>query len=191
MGFNFKRLNIPDLILIEPTVFSDARGFFMETYKYDDFVKIGISSFFVQDCFSLSIKKGIIRGLHYQNSPMEQGKLVRVSFGEIFDVAVDIRKGSPYYGKWASVILSAENKKALYIPAGFAHGFCALTDVSAVAYKYTQTYSEQHYRGVVWNDPDIGIDWPVKEPILSDKDSKLPTLEKADNNLIYKTDAPL
>lgn len=184
MSFNFKRLEIPDLILIEPTVFSDARGFFIETYRYDDFSKNGISSSFVQDCFSLSTKKGIIRGLHYQKSPMVQGKLVRVSFGEIFDVAVDIRKSSPYYGKWVNVVLSAENKKALYIPQGFAHGFCTLSETSAVAYKYTQVYSEQHYCGIIWNDPAIGIDWPVKNTILSDKDSRLPTLEKADNNFI-------
>lgn len=191
MGFIFKRLAIPDLVLIEPTVFSDERGFFMETYKYDDFATFGINVSFLQDSLSLSVKKGIIRGMHYQKVPMEQGKLIRVFSGEIFDVAVDIRKGSPYYGKWVSALLSAENKKVLYIPAGFAHGFCVLTDMSAVAYKYTKIYSVEDYRGIIWNDPAIGIDWPIKNPILSDKDSKLPSLEKADNNFIYKTDTPL
>lgn len=185
MSFSFKRLEIPDLILIEPTVFSDERGFFMETYKYADFVKFGIDSSFFQDCSSLSLKKGTIRGLHYQKAPMEQGKLVRVLSGEIFDVVVDIRNGSPSYGKWLSVILSAENKKMLYVPAGFAHGFCTLLDLSAVVYKCTNIYSQELYRGIIWNDPEIGINWPIKKPILSEKDSKLPTLEEADNNFIY------
>jgi len=185
MGFSFKRLRIPDLVLIEPAVFSDARGFFMETYKYGDFAEFGIDCPFVLDYSSLSIKKGVIRGLHYQKSPMEQGKLVGVSSGEIFDVVADIREGSPYYGKWLSIVLSAENKKMLYIPPGFAHGFCTLLDMSVVVYKCTNIYSEGHYRGIIWNDPVIGIDWPIKNPILSEKDSKLPALDKADNNFVY------
>jgi len=187
MGFTFERLKIPDLVLIEPEVFSDKRGFFVETYKYPDFSASGIDASFVQDCLSLSVKKGIIRGLHYQKAPMEQGKLVWVSSGEIFDIAVDIRRGSPYYGKWVSVVLSAENKKMLYILPGFAHGFCALSDMSVVLYKYTRVYSEEHYRGILWNDPAIGIDWPVKDPIISDKDAKLPVLEEADNNFVYQS----
>ncbi len=185
MGFIFKKLKIPDLVIIEPAVFSDERGFFMDTYRYDDFAKFGINYSFVQDCLSLSIKKGVVRGLHYQKGPMAQSKLVSVSSGEIFDVTVDIRKGSPYYGKWLSVVLSAENKRGLYIPAGFAHGFCTLSDMSVVVYKYTSIYSEQHYRGIIWNDTSIGIDWPIKNPILSEKDAKLPVLDKADNNFVY------
>jgi len=185
MGFSFKRLKIPDLVLIEPAVFSDQRGFFMETYKYPDFAKFGIDCSFHQDCFSLSEKKGVIRGLHYQKIPMEQGKLVWVSSGEVFDVVVDIRKGSPYYGKWLSIILSEENKRILYIPEGFAHGFCTLLDMSSVVYKCTNIYSEQDYRGIIWKDPAIGIDWPIKNPVISDKDARLPALDKADNNFVY------
>lgn len=185
MSLNFKRLEIPDLVLIEPEVFYDERGFFIETYKIDAFKEFGINELFVQDCHSSSARKGILRGLHYQKNPMAQGKLVRVTSGEVFDVAVDIRKGSKYYAKWVSVILSAENKRMLYIPAGFAHGFCALTDRSEVLYKYTNLYSPRDSCGIIWNDPQIGIGWPVKNPIISERDSKLPVLSKADNNFIY------
>lgn len=185
MGFNFQKLDIPDLVLIEPALFSDERGLFVETYKYPDFSASGIGASFIHDYFSLSLKKGVIRGLHYQKHPMGLSKLVRVSSGEVFDVAVDIRKGSPYYGRWVGLALSAENQKMLYVPEGFAHGFCTLSDMATVVYKCTNVYSEQHYRGIVWSDPAIGIDWPLKNPVLSDKDSKLPVLEKADNNFTY------
>lgn len=185
MGFTFQRLDIPDLVLIEPTVLSDERGLFVETYKYPDFAEFGINASFIQDHFSLSLKKGVVRGLHYQKCPMEQGKLVRVSSGEIFDVVVDIRKGSPYYGRWLGMVLSAQNQKICYIPAGFAHGFCTLSDMTTVIYKCTNVYSKEHYCGIIWNDPAIGIDWPLKIPIISDKDSKLPVLDKADNNFTY------
>jgi len=184
MPFTFKRLEIPDVILIEPQVFSDERGFFTETYKYPDFSQFGIKEQFLQDSQSRSAK-GTVRGLHYQKNPMAQAKLVRAARGEIFDVAVDIRKGSGYYGKWISMVLSAENKKILYIPAGFAHGFCALSEGSELFYKFSNIYSKEHERGIIWDDPQIGIAWPVKKPLLSEKDSGFPVLAGADNNFTY------
>jgi dTDP-4-dehydrorhamnose 3,5-epimerase len=179
MPFNFKRLAIPDVILIEPQVFADKRGFFMETYKYSDFAGFGITEKFVQDNHSRS-SKGVLRGLHYQKAPKAQGKLVRVVVGEIFDVGVDIRQGSLTYGKWVGEKLSAENKRMLYVPPGFAHGFCVLSDVADVAYKVTEEFSPEHDAGIIWNDPDIGIDWPIEKPIVSSKDAALPTLRGAD-----------
>ncbi|RLB10630.1 MAG: dTDP-4-dehydrorhamnose 3,5-epimerase [Deltaproteobacteria bacterium] len=184
MPFSFKKLRIPELILIEPKVFTDKRGFFLESYKYSDFKKMGIEAHFLQDNHSYS-KKGVIRGLHYQNPPKAQGKLVRVIAGEVFDVAVDIRKGSPTYGKWEAVILSADNKRMLYIPAGFAHGFCVLSESAEVLYKSTDEYAPEYEAGIVWNDPDINIDWPIKDPILSEKDLSLPVLKNADNRFVY------
>lgn len=192
MSFDFKRLAIPDVVLIEPKVFPDERGFFMETYKYSDFAAFGLVERFVQDNHSRSIR-GVLRGLHYQKSPKDQGKLVRVVIGEVFDVAVDIRlarginkkgnipqvKGSPTYGKWVGVKLSAENRKMLYIPPGFAHGFCVLSDVAEVLYKTTGEYSPDHEAGIRWNDSEIGIDWPIKQPIISCKDAALPALSEA------------
>lgn len=185
MPFQFKRLKIPDVILIEPKVFSDERGFFMETYKYSDFAAFGIKEQFVQDNHSRS-KKGVLRGLHYQRPPKAQGKLVRVVVGEIFDVAVDIRKGSPWYGKWVGVTLSAENKLMLYIPPGFAHGFCVLSEEAEVVYKVTEEYSPEHDAGILWNDPGIGIQWPVKDPIVSPKDARLPLLREVGDDFVYE-----
>ncbi|MCQ6254061.1 dTDP-4-dehydrorhamnose 3,5-epimerase [Methanocaldococcus sp.] len=185
MPFKFRRLEIPEVILIEPIVFEDERGFFMETYKYSEFSKFGIKEIFVQDNHSKS-KKGVLRGLHYQKNPNAQGKLVRCIRGEIFDVAVDIRKGSPTFGKWVGVILSEENKKMLYIPKGFAHGFCVLSEEAEVIYKCTAEYSPEDDRGIIWNDKDIGIDWPIKNPILSEKDKKHPPLREADINFVYE-----
>ena len=184
MPFIFKRLEIPDVILIEPKIFEDARGFFMETYKYSEFRKNGIEYEFVQDNHSKS-KKGVLRGLHYQLKPMEQGKLVRCIRGRIWDVAVDIRKGSPWYKKWVAVELSEENKLMLWVPPGFAHGFVALEDNTEVVYKVTKEYTPELDRGIIWNDPDIGIEWPIENPILSEKDSNLPRLKDAENNFIY------
>ncbi len=184
MPFRFKRLEIPDLILIEPVVFEDKRGFFMESYKYSEFAKNGINVSFVQDNHSFS-KKGVIRGLHYQNPPKAQGKLVRAIRGEIFDVAVDIRKGSPTYGKWVSVILSEENKRMLYIPPGFAHGFCTISEYADVLYKTTEEYAPDYDAGIRWDDPEIGIEWPIKDPLLSDKDLSLPLLKDAWNEFYY------
>ena len=188
MPFEFEPLDIPDLILVKPKVFGDERGFFMETYKASEFKKNGINYDFVQDNHSKS-QKGVLRGLHYQLRPMEQGKLVRCVRGRIWDVAVDIRKGSPWYGKWVAVELSEENKLMLWIPPGFAHGFVALEDNTEVIYKVTKEYSPELERGIIWNDPDIGIDWPVKNPKLSERDSRLPPLREAENNFLYGEEA--
>ncbi len=188
MPFSFKRLAIPEVVLVEPRVFEDERGFFMETYKMPDFVAGGIKVDFLQDNHSRSAR-GILRGLHYQNPPFEQGKLVRVVKGEIFDVAVDIRKGSPTWGKWVGVTLSEYNKNILYVPETFAHGFCVLSDVAEVLYKTTNVYSAEAEGGIVWNDKDLDIDWPVKEPILSEKDRKLPALKNADIRFSYAEEA--
>ncbi len=188
MPFEFEPLDIPDLILVKPKVFGDERGFFMETYKASEFKKNGINYDFVQDNHSKS-QKGVLRGLHYQLRPMEQGKLVRCIRGRIWDVAVDIRKGSPWYGKWVAVELSEENKLMLWIPPGFAHGFVALEDNTEVIYKVTKEYSPELERGIIWNDPDIGIDWPVKNPKLSERDSRLPPLREAENNFLYGEEA--
>jgi len=185
MPFNFKKLQIPEVILVEPKVFEDERGFFMETYKMPDFVASGIKENFVQDNHSRSTK-GVLRGLHYQTPPFAQGKLIWVVRGEIFDVAVDIRKGSPTYGKWVGVLLSEENKDMLYVPEGFAHGFCILSEIAEVSYKNTNVYSPQFEAGIIWNDKDLNIKWPVKEPILSEKDRKWPTLREVDINFYYK-----
>ncbi len=185
MPFTFRRLEIPEVVLIEPKVFQDGRGFFMETYKFSEFAEFGITERFVQDNHSRS-KKGVIRGLHYQNPPRAQGKLVRVVVGEIFDVAVDIRKGSPTYGKWIGERLSSENKRMLYIPPGFAHGFCVLSQEAEVVYKVTEEYAPEHEAGVIWNDPGIGIRWPVENPILSPKDARWPPLKDAVNGFTYQ-----
>jgi dTDP-4-dehydrorhamnose 3,5-epimerase len=184
MPFIFKRLEIPDVVLIKPKVFGDNRGFFMETYKYSEFKKNGIHYKFVQDNHSKS-QKGVLRGLHYQLQPMEQGKLVRCIRGRIWDVVVDIRKGSPWYGKWVAVELSEENKLMLWVPPGFAHGFVALEDDTEVIYKVTKEYSPELERGIIWNDPDIGIKWPVENPILSNKDKNWPLLKNTENNFTY------
>lgn len=184
MPFSFKNLEIPEVILVEPKVFGDERGFFMETYKTPDFVAFGITENFVQENHSRSTK-GVLRGLHYQTPPFAQGKLVRAVRGEIFDVAVDIRKGSPTYGKWVGVILSEENKNMLYVPEGFAHGFYVLSDIAEVTYKTTNVYSAQCEAGVIWNDEDLNIKWPVKEPILSARDKKWPRLQDVDIKFYY------
>ncbi|MEJ2355595.1 MAG: dTDP-4-dehydrorhamnose 3,5-epimerase [candidate division WOR-3 bacterium] len=180
MGFEFKKLAIPDLILITPACFVDERGFFMESYKKSAFEKGGIKISFIQDNHSGS-KKDVLRGLHYQIPPMEQAKLVRCIRGEIFDVAVDIRKSSPYYGKWAGEYLSEENKKMLYIPPGFAHGYLALSEKTEMVYKVSKEYSKDHERGISWKDPSIKIKWPITgNPILSKKDKQLPLLKEAE-----------
>jgi dTDP-4-dehydrorhamnose 3,5-epimerase len=163
-------MEIPDVVLIEPQVWEDERGFFVETYKYPDFKKNGIDYTFVQDNHSKS-GKGVLRGLHYQLNLQAQGKLIRVVKGSMFDVAVDMRKESPYYAKWAGCILSDKNRRMLFVPPGFAHGFCTLSDTAEVMYKCTNVYSPEHERGIIWNDPEIGIEWPIKNPILSEKDA--------------------
>jgi dTDP-4-dehydrorhamnose 3,5-epimerase len=188
MPFTFKRLDIPEVVLIEPKVFKDARGLFMETYKMPDFGTAGIKGNFVQENHSRS-SNGVLRGLHYQNPPSAQGKLVRVIRGKIFDVAVDIRKNSPTWGKWVGVILSEENKNAIYAPEGFAHGFCVLSEIAEVIYKTTDVYCPESEAGIIWNDAELNIEWPVSAPILSEKDKKLPTLKNADIRFYYKEEA--
>ena len=169
--FNFIETKINGIYIIEPKVFGDNRGYFMETYNKNDFFEAGLTMEFVQDNESKS-KKGVLRGLHFQTKHT-QGKLVRVTQGQVFDVAVDLRKGSPTFGKWEGVILTDENKKQFYVPEGFAHGFLVLSDVAVFNYKCTDYYAPQHDSGVLWNDEDIAIEWPlagIEEILLSDKD---------------------
>jgi dTDP-4-dehydrorhamnose 3,5-epimerase len=184
MPFKFKRLEIPEVMLVEAQAFSDERGFFMEGYKESVFSANYISTKFVQDNFSHSIK-GVLRGLHYQINPKAQAKLVMAMNGKIFDVAADIRKGSPTYGKWVSEILSDKNCNLLYIPEGFAHGFCVLSDKADVLYKVNSEYSPENERGIIWNDRELAIKWPTDNPIVIKKDLQLTTLKNADNNFVY------
>jgi dTDP-4-dehydrorhamnose 3,5-epimerase len=184
MPFTFKPLKIPQVILVEAKSFTDERGYFQENFQETSFSKNGIFTKFVQDNFSHSVK-GVLRGLHYQKNPKSQAKLVSVLRGEIFDVAVDIRKNSPTYGKWVGELLSEENHRLLYVPEGFAHGFCVLSDEADVLYKVTNEYSPEHDSGIIWNDPDIKINWPVENPIISKKDLELCLLKDIDNNFVY------
>lgn len=181
MPFEFKRLEIPEVILIQSKAFGDDRGFFVETYKKSEFVNFGINDEFVQDNHSKSTKN-VLRGMHYQKHPKAQSKLVRCIQGEIFDVAVDIRKNSPTYGKWVGEILSDENKRQLYVPVGFAHAFLVLSDTAEVVYKTGEEYSPENDAGIKWNDPTININWNCNNPLVSGKDDKLPFLADADNN---------
>lgn len=177
---------IPDLLLIEFDVFADPRGYFVESYNQKAFHKFGLTVPFIQDNISSS-SRGTLRGLHYQLNPHAQGKLVRATQGAVFDVAVDIRKGSPYYGQWVGVELSEENKLALFIPPGFAHGFYVLSDRAQFMYKCTDLYAPEVDRGIIWNDPEIGIEWPISgDLILSEKDKSRPLLRDAENNLVYQ-----
>ena len=176
MPSTFKRLEIDGLILVEPRSFHDERGFFLESFKESEFAAAGITERFVQDNHSLSVKN-VIRGLHYQKEPRAQGKLVRVIKGRVWDVAVDIRPGSASYGKWLGVELSEENHLMLYIPPGFAHGFASLSDEVHLLYKCTQEYDPALDAGIRWDDPDLAIQWPVGNPLLSPKDRILPLLK--------------
>jgi len=185
MPFSFKRLSIPDIILVDPQSFPDDRGFFFESFKESEFLSGGIDKKFIQDNFSHSIR-GVIRGLHFQKTPKAQAKLVSVLKGEIFDVAVDIRKNSPTYGKWVSEILSGDTHNLLYVPEGFAHGFCVISDEADVLYKVSNEYSQEHERSIIWNDPKLNIQWPIKKPIISNKDNKLSLLENLDNDFVYR-----
>jgi len=172
-------LSIPDVLLIEPQVFGDSRGFFFESFnqkKFEDV--IGKKVNFVQDNHSKSIK-GVLRGLHYQLPPKAQGKLVRVTRGEVFDVAVDLRKSSPTFGKWVGEIISADNKKQIWIPEGFAHGFVTLSDTAEFLYKTTDFYSKEHEQAIRWNDETIGIQWPTKDISLSAKDENAQSFKEA------------
>lgn len=178
MPFEFEKQSIEDVILVKPKVFGDNRGFFMEAYKKSDFFKNGITVEFNQDNHSKSTK-GVLRGLHYQEAPYGQAKLVRCSKGRIYDVAVDIRKDSKTFGQYVKVELSEENKHMLFIPEGFAHGFVVLSDEAELLYKASGEYAPQADRGVLWSDKDINIDWEIDfEPILSEKDKIQPTLKE-------------
>ncbi|OIO36629.1 MAG: dTDP-4-dehydrorhamnose 3,5-epimerase [Candidatus Omnitrophica bacterium CG1_02_46_14] len=160
------------ILIIEPKVFGDNRGFFMESYNHAKFAEIGIDLTFVQDNHSRSAR-GVVRGLHYQINP-GQDKLVRVIRGSVFDVVVDIRRKSPTFGRWEGFYLSEENRKQVFVPKGFAHGFCVTSEMAEFEYKCSEYYSPQDERGIIWNDPEIGVKWPVAEPILSQRDLKLP-----------------
>ncbi|MCL4454661.1 MAG: dTDP-4-dehydrorhamnose 3,5-epimerase [Deinococcus sp.] len=184
MPFEFQPLNIPEIILVSAQSFTDERGYFMETFKRSVFAEHGISAPLVQDNLSSS-HQGVIRGLHFQKPPRAQGKLVMCLRGEIFDVALDIRKGSPHYGKWVSARLSEENKNMLWVPEGFAHGFQVLSKSALVFYKVTDEFSPAHELGIRWNDPEIGIEWPVANPTVSARDAALGPLAQVDSGFIY------
>ena len=173
---------IPSVIIFEPGGFADGRGQFLETWSRQRYKDAGIDAEFVQDNISYS-SKGALRGLHFQH-PNGQGKLVQAVEGEVFDVAVDIRIGSPTFGKSVSVILSKENHKQMYIPPGFAHGFCVLSDTAIFSYKCTEYYDQSSEGGVLWSDADLAIDWPVSDPMLSDKDQKYTNLKDIDKSLL-------
>ena len=176
--FSFNKTEIEGVYIIEPKVFGDERGYFMETYREEDFKNAGLDYDFVQDNQSRS-RKGVLRGLHYQKN-FPQAKLVRVIQGEVFDVAVDLRKNSKTYGKWVGVVLSAENKKMFMIPRGFAHGFVVLSETAEFVYKCDEKYHPEDEGGIMWNDPDVGIVWPYKgEPQLSEKDKLHPSLKES------------
>jgi dTDP-4-dehydrorhamnose 3,5-epimerase len=167
------KTNIPDLYIVKPTVFEDHRGYFFESYNKEVFLRHGIDQNFVQDNESKS-QKNVLRGLHFQKPPFAQGKLVRVIRGSVLDVAVDIRKSSPTYGKWASIELTQENKWMYWVPPGFAHGFVTLEDNTTFFYKCTNMYNKESEGSILWNDPDLNIDWKISQPILSEKDITAP-----------------
>ena len=175
-----ERLAIPDVLLIVPRRFSDLRGYFVETYSFDRFAALGIDRPFVQDNQSLSRPKGTLRGLHCQIAPFAQGKLVRVVRGAVWDVAVDIRTGSPSYGKWTTATLTADGGEQLWVPPGFLHGFLTLSPDTEIFYKVTANYDRASERGVIWSDPTLEIPWPLeREPVLSDKDKSMPPFAAA------------
>jgi dTDP-4-dehydrorhamnose reductase/dTDP-4-dehydrorhamnose 3,5-epimerase len=179
------KTDIDSVYILEPKVFGDHRGWFMETYSKRKFEELGIDIEFIQDNHSFSAQKGTLRGLHFQINPKAQTKLVRCTKGKILDVAVDIRKGSPTYKNWVAVELTEENKKQLLIPKGFAHGFLSLTDNVEVQYKVDEYYAPDCDRSIRFDDPEIGVDWGIRNPILSEKDVKAPLLKDSDSNFIY------
>jgi dTDP-4-dehydrorhamnose 3,5-epimerase len=174
MKINIESRELNDVVVLVPEVFQDSRGFFLESFREDQFKEIGLPTHFVQDNHSRSVK-GTVRGLHFQWEP-PMGKLMRVTLGTAFLVAVDIRHGSPTLGKWAGITASAENRRQVWAPAGFARGFCVVSDHAEIQYKCTGLYNNKAESGILWNDPAIGIEWPVTDPILSDKDRKAQTL---------------
>jgi dTDP-4-dehydrorhamnose 3,5-epimerase len=176
---NIVSTRLDGVLLVEPRVFGDQRGYFYETYQRERYAEAGITAEFVQDNISFS-RQNTLRGLHYQH-PGGQAKLVQVLEGAIFDVAVDVRHGSPTFGQWVGVTLSSEKQRQLYIPAGFAHGFCVLSPTALFMYKCSDYYAPQHEGGVHWDDPDLAIEWPVKRPLLSERDSSFPVLKDIAN----------
>ena len=184
---NITETNIKGLVIIEPSVFGDERGYFMETYNEEEFHQAGLTMRFVQDNESKS-SKGVLRGLHFQRK-FCQGKLVRATRGAVYDVGVDLREGSPTYGQWAGVVLTEENKKMFYVPEGFAHGFLVLSDEAVFNYKCTNLYAPEYDGGIRWNDPEIGIEWPldgIDKLLLSEKDTKLPFLSEIKDTLRFE-----
>jgi len=175
-------LQLQGASILEPVVHGDNRGFFMESYNEEIMHKLGVNYQFIQDNQSLSAEVGVLRGLHYQLNPKAQTKLIRVLSGVIYDVIVDIRRNSPTFGQWVGVTLSEYNKRQLLVPKGFAHGFCTLVPNTQVLYKVDEYYSPENDRGILWNDPALGIDWPTSSPILSDKDQRHPLLKDAELN---------
>ncbi|WP_027415577.1 dTDP-4-dehydrorhamnose 3,5-epimerase [Aneurinibacillus terranovensis] len=176
------KTKLKDVFVLEPKVFGDSRGYFMESYNEKTLNDLGITYNFIQDNQSLSVETGVLRGLHYQLNPKAQTKVVRVLTGAIYDVVVDIRKSSPTFGQWQGFILSEDNKRQLVVPKGFAHGFCTIVPNTQVMYKVDEYYSPEHDRGILWNDPALGIDWPTSNPILSEKDKVHPLLKDAELN---------
>ena len=180
---NVLELEIAGPKIIEPDIYPDARGFFFETYNQKRYAEHGIHIPFVQDNLSSS-RKGTLRGLHYQY-PHTQAKLAMVIQGEVLDLIVDIRKNSPTFGKWFGITLSAENKRQLFVPQGFAHGFCVLSNTAIFSYKCSDFYAPDCEKGILWSDPDINIDWPIENPILSDKDQQYPRLKDVDRDELF------
>ncbi|HEC61999.1 MAG TPA: dTDP-4-dehydrorhamnose 3,5-epimerase [bacterium] len=178
MPFQFHSSEIPEVVIVEPKVFEDERGFFMETYQLSEFRDAGIPDVFVQDNHSYS-HKGVLRGLHYQLFPYDQGKLVRVVEGSVWDVAVDVRSGSPTFARWVGIELSSKNRRMLFIPRGFAHGFVTLSEVAHLTYKCSADYNKESEAGVRWDDSTIDIDWPIRNVLLSPRDANLPVLGEA------------
>jgi dTDP-4-dehydrorhamnose 3,5-epimerase len=185
MPFSFEHTDLKDVIVVEMKAFPDNRGVFMEAYKRSDFWSAGIAESFVQDNISYS-KQNVFRGLHYQNPPHDQAKLVTVLHGSILDVAVDIRRGSPTYARFVAVELSATNHRMMYVPIGFAHGFLSKSDETVVSYKVSREYAADFDRGIRWNDEVVGLELPVLSPLLSDKDARLPSLAEADNEFVFQ-----
>jgi len=186
-NLNVERLAIPDVLLLKPKKFGDDRGFFSEVYNLDVFQAAGLKAPFVQDNHSRSAQQGVVRGLHYQRPPKAQGKLVRVVKGSVYDVAVDFRKGSPYFGQWVGATLSAENWTQIWVPPGFLHGFCTLEPETEVIYKVTDYYAPECDAGIYWNDPALGIDWPMDPAyaVLSGKDSTAPMFADVESPFVY------
>lgn len=186
MPFTFKSTKFPEVVLVRPTIITDERGKFTKVFNTDEFSKNGIDQPFVEDSISIS-KRNVIRGLHYQLSPHLEGKLVVILKGKIFDVVVDLRRGSPNFGKHINMVLCGKTIDAVWVPPGFAHGYATLQKDTCVMYKMTTHYFADKQRGIIWNDPKLSIKWPVKDPILSKRDRKFPTLDNAELNFDYNT----